>query len=225
MSRRKKNTFVAILILAMAICGLMTACGDDEESTVQQTTEPTKKIVTAKEASEKNGSGAAQDAATQDESAQTDQNHENGDASNDGSGQDHDGTNDVQATTVAPTASTASDSGKSNSSGKSKTNNNKPAPKPKYCYVSVDDYCDGAQIKISSGDSAYTVLKKTGAVVSARKTQYGIYVEGINGLFEFDKGDTSGWMYSVNGVNPNKSCDKYKIKKGDQVVWYYVTEQ
>ena len=218
-----------MLILVMAICGLMTACGDDEESTVQQNTEPTKKIVTAKEASEKNASGAAQDAATQADptqadSAEADPTRENANTSSDGPGQD-DGANVVQNTTAAPTTASPTKSGKSGSSGKTKTKSDKPSPKPKYCYVSVDDFCSDAQIKISSGDTAYSVLKKTGAVVSARKTQYGVYVEGINGLFEFDRGDTSGWMYSVNGINPSKSCDKYKIKKGDQVVWYYVTEK
>ena len=67
------------------------------------------------------------------------------------------------------------------------------------------------------------MLKKTGVSVSATNSEYGIYVEGINGKFEFDEGPESGWLYSVNGSTPNVSASKYSVKKGDKVKWYYTT--
>ena len=48
------------------------------------------------------------------------------------------------------------------------------------------------------------------------------YVSGIGGLKEKQHGPMSGWMYSVNGVAPNKAAIKYDLKDGDKVVWYYV---
>lgn len=112
---------------------------------------------------------------------------------------------------------------KGSSSGSSSSSSSKSLSK-NICYVTVEGYCQDKEIKIKSTDTAYSVLKKTGATVNARKTQYGIYVAGINGLNEFDKGADSGWMYSVNGTPPNDSAGDVKVHKGDKIKWYYVTE-
>ncbi len=50
------------------------------------------------------------------------------------------------------------------------------------------------------------------------------YIKGIHNLYEFDCGDESGWMYSVNGKDPGSGCNKYKLAKGDQVVFNYTCE-
>lgn len=80
-------------------------------------------------------------------------------------------------------------------------------------------------IEFNKGESVYDVLKRScsaaGIPMSARNSSMGIYVEGINGLFEFDCGGTSGWMYSVNGTTPNHSCSEHTVKNGDSIVWYY----
>lgn len=51
------------------------------------------------------------------------------------------------------------------------------------------------------------------------------YIKGINHLYEFDCGDESGWLYSVNGKKPGYGCSQYKLTKGDQVVFYYTCER
>lgn len=43
------------------------------------------------------------------------------------------------------------------------------------------------------------------------------YIEGINNLYEFDCGSTSGWMYRVNGWYPNYGSSRYKLEDGDVV--------
>lgn len=75
---------------------------------------------------------------------------------------------------------------------------------------------------LKEGATAYSILSETG--LSYKKTGFGsaTYVRAINGLAEKDHGPLSGWMYKVNGVAPNISAGGYKLKKGDQVVWYYV---
>lgn len=47
------------------------------------------------------------------------------------------------------------------------------------------------------------------------------YIEGIGNLYEFDCGELSGWMYSVNGWFPNYGCSRYQLKAGDKVEWVY----
>ena len=39
------------------------------------------------------------------------------------------------------------------------------------------------------------------------------YIEGINNLYEFDVGNTSGWMYKVNGWFPNYGCSRYQLQR------------
>ena len=47
------------------------------------------------------------------------------------------------------------------------------------------------------------------------------YIEGINNLYEFDCGEHSGWIYSVNGEFPNYGSSSYKLSDGDEVKWIY----
>lgn len=47
------------------------------------------------------------------------------------------------------------------------------------------------------------------------------YIEGIYNLYEFDCGNTSGWMYSVNGEFPGGSSSLYDVEDGDVIQWLY----
>lgn len=50
-----------------------------------------------------------------------------------------------------------------------------------------------------------------------------VYIEGINNLYEFDCGELSGWMYSVNGTFPSFGCSSYSLADGDKIVFAYTT--
>ena len=50
------------------------------------------------------------------------------------------------------------------------------------------------------------------------------YIEGINNLYEFDCGELSGWMYSVNGWFPNYGCSRYALQPGDVICWAYTCD-
>ena len=81
-------------------------------------------------------------------------------------------------------------------------------------------------IEVNSSSTAYSVLKElakqNGKSISTKGFGSTVYVSGIDGLKEFDHGPSSGWMYKVNGTPPNIGAGAYKVKAGDQVVWYYV---
>jgi hypothetical protein len=50
------------------------------------------------------------------------------------------------------------------------------------------------------------------------------YVEGIDNLYEFDHGPASGWVYSVNGVFPDRSSGGREVNAGDDIVWWYTLD-
>ena len=81
-------------------------------------------------------------------------------------------------------------------------------------------------IEVNSSSTAYSVLrelaKQNGKSISTKGFGSTVYVSGIDGLKEFDHGPSSGWMYKVNGTPPNIGAGAYRVKAGDQVIWYYV---
>lgn len=82
----------------------------------------------------------------------------------------------------------------------------------------------------SKGESVYDLLKRVTkenniALDSVYTPLYGTYyVKGIGGLYEFDCGSESGWMYSVNGQTPDVGSSKYTVSNGDKIVFFYVYE-
>ena len=50
------------------------------------------------------------------------------------------------------------------------------------------------------------------------------YIEGIGNLYEFDCGELSGWMYSVNGSFPGVGCSRCKLNDKDRVEWVYTCD-
>lgn len=82
-------------------------------------------------------------------------------------------------------------------------------------------------VDIQPGDTVYDILcrvtKSHGISLEYSYTAiYGsYYIEGIANLYEFDCGELSGWMYSVNGKFPNYGCSKYVVSDGDVIKWVY----
>ena len=51
------------------------------------------------------------------------------------------------------------------------------------------------------------------------------YIEGIGNIYEFDCGEGSGWMYSVNGEFPNYGSSRYVLSDGDVIMWLYTCDR
>lgn len=83
------------------------------------------------------------------------------------------------------------------------------------------------EIDFSDGDSVFDVLlsvteeKKIHMEFTSTPVYDSAYIKGIANIYEFDCGDVSGWMYSVNGEFPNFGCSNYKVKSGDRIEWIY----
>ena len=86
------------------------------------------------------------------------------------------------------------------------------------------------EVVFYQGESVFHVLKRTckqmGIHMEFENTPIynSAYIEGIHNLYEFDVGDLSGWMYSVNGWYPNYGCSRYALKDGDIVEWRYTCD-
>lgn len=97
-------------------------------------------------------------------------------------------------------------------------------------YVPDDAVIFSKTVGFDSGESVYDILRRicdeNGIQMEASYTPAfsSYYVEGINNLYEFDCGQGSGWMYSVNGVFPNYGCSSYKPASNDKIAFRYTCE-
>lgn len=72
-------------------------------------------------------------------------------------------------------------------------------------------------------DVTLTILKQKGIPVSVTGSGSSAYVEGIDNLFEFDRGQFSGWTVKRNGSTLNRSAGVITVTNGDTVQWIYTT--
>ena len=97
-------------------------------------------------------------------------------------------------------------------------------------YVPDDAVIFSKTVGFDSGESVYDILRRicdeNSIQMEASYTPAfsSYYVEGINNLYEFDCGQGSGWMYSVNGVFPNYGCSSYKPVNNDKIAFRYTCE-
>lgn len=95
--------------------------------------------------------------------------------------------------------------------------------------IGVNSTMMQGNIEVNSSSTAYSVLRElarqNGKSISTKGFGSTVYVSVIDGLKEFDHGPSSGWMYKVNGTPPNIGAGAYRLKAGDQVIWYYVNAQ
>lgn len=84
------------------------------------------------------------------------------------------------------------------------------------------------KVAYESGDTVLDLLKKVTKQNKIQMEYQGsggtAYIEGIQNLYEFDKGPKSGWMYSVNGVFAKKGAGLAEVKPGDTIEWVYTLD-
>ncbi len=83
------------------------------------------------------------------------------------------------------------------------------------------------EVSFTQGESVFDVLKrvcreeKIHMEFSTTPLYHSAYIEGIGNLYEYDAGELSGWMYSVNDWFPNYGCSRYQVKQGDVIRWQF----
>lgn len=87
------------------------------------------------------------------------------------------------------------------------------------------------KVAFQEGENVFAVLKrvcrekKIPMEFSEEPLYNTAYLEGIGNLYEFDCGELSGWMYDVNGWQPNYGASRYALKDGDIVRWTYTCDR
>ncbi len=83
------------------------------------------------------------------------------------------------------------------------------------------------EVTFYEGESVFNVIRRTCRQMGIHMEFQDVpiynsaYVLGINNIYEFDVGQLSGWMYSVNGWFPNYGSSRYRIEDGDVINWRY----
>lgn len=86
------------------------------------------------------------------------------------------------------------------------------------------------KVSFSDGETVFDVtrreLKREKIHFEFQKTPMydGVYVNGINNIYEFDAGELSGWMYKVNDKFPKISSSAYSLKENDNICWVYTCD-
>ncbi|MDQ1236302.1 outer membrane murein-binding lipoprotein Lpp [Paenibacillus sp. SORGH_AS306] len=131
--------------------------------------------------------------------------------------------------TSKPSSNTAKGSGTT----ATPTTPSAPKPQPQASTVTLSITGDSnilgsTSVPVEAGESALDLLKRVtrskGIPMEYQGSSGFAYVEGIDNLYEFDEGPTSGWMFKVNGNFPNMSAGAYKVQAGDQIDWLYTTD-
>lgn len=79
-------------------------------------------------------------------------------------------------------------------------------------------------ITVDKGSYVIDALKKVLSLNGIPYTNEGNYISKIKGLEQFDNGDLSGWMYTLNGKYPTKGVDEQKLSDGDAIIFHYTDD-
>lgn len=86
-------------------------------------------------------------------------------------------------------------------------------------------------VSFESGESAFDVLRRVcrdnhiHMEFTTTPIYNTAYIEGIQNLYEFDCGELSGWMYSVNGQYLSYGASAYSLQDGDVIEWQYTCQR
>lgn len=85
----------------------------------------------------------------------------------------------------------------------------------------LSEYTVSITEESSAFDALIAAAKAQQLQVDHTGSAFGEYVRGIGGLYEFDCGSESGWLYNVNGEHPSVSAGAYSLSDGDEILFIY----
>ena len=81
------------------------------------------------------------------------------------------------------------------------------------------------EVQIEKGETAFAVLgqitKENRIPMDFTGSGSSAYVKGIAGLYEFDYGNLSGWIYLINGEEMSIGCGAAEVSPGDRIEFLY----
>lgn len=87
---------------------------------------------------------------------------------------------------------------------------------------------EDTEVEFKEGETVLDTLKRVTREHKIQMEYRGrkgtAYIEGINNIYEFDYGAESGWLYSVNGVFPNRGAGVWPVEANDHIRWLYTVD-
>ncbi|UJF32614.1 DUF4430 domain-containing protein [Paenibacillus hexagrammi] len=180
--------------------------------------------------------GAPQRSTSANTSEQGDTLQSSADTSASGGSQTASSTSSSMLGSVEPSSNADSANQPSASGGGTAEPSSQQAPSPATTAISISITGDDKLGSILQETSVpvqegMTVLDALKQVTKANKIQMEYqgrgtfaYVQGIDNLYEFDRGPKSGWVYKVNGKAPGEGAGSYKAAPGDKIEWLYTLD-
>lgn len=85
-------------------------------------------------------------------------------------------------------------------------------------------------VEADTSETVWDVLQRVAKkhnitfTASDNNSYHTVYISAVNGLGEFDNGNHSGWMYTVNGSHPEVGVSAKYLKNGDNIVLHYTDD-
>ena len=89
---------------------------------------------------------------------------------------------------------------------------------------------DRVAVTFHPGESAFDLLqretrnRKLHLEYNTTPLYQSAYIKGICNLYEFDCGPNSGWIFRVNGWQPNYGVSRYLLQPGDEIELLYTCD-
>ena len=77
-------------------------------------------------------------------------------------------------------------------------------------------------VELAEGATVLDAIEATGLKLDVQDSDYGAFVNAIDGLATGDAGDSSGWGYDLNGEMVMESADVATVADGDVLTWTYL---
>ncbi len=88
----------------------------------------------------------------------------------------------------------------------------------------LTEWIERTKITLDKGSYVIDAVEKALSLNGIPYTNEGNYISKIKGIGEFDNGNLSGWMYTLNGSYPTKGVEEQKLSNGDSVIFHYTDD-
>lgn len=88
----------------------------------------------------------------------------------------------------------------------------------------LETWVERTKITLEKNSCVMDAIEKALSLNGIPYTNEGNYISKIKGLSEFDNGESSGWMYTLNGKYPSKGVDEQKLSDGDSIIFHYTDD-
>lgn len=88
----------------------------------------------------------------------------------------------------------------------------------------LETWIPRTKVTVDKGSYLIDVIEKVLSLNGMPYENLGNYISGIKGLYEFNNGDMSGWMYLINGRYSLYGVNEQVVRNGDEIVFHYTDD-